>query len=134
MRAIKYEMFSAFHKEMLTVTSLELHESGDVVARHDDDNRRFGALVSHPSSGVFLREYTGLKDKNGIEIYEGDVIKLSRYWNDEYDVEISSVYFVLGCFRFAHKLVNKSDELCIIANESKVIGNIHENPELIKIK
>lgn len=72
-----------------------------------------------------IEQYTGLTDKNGKEIYEGDIVKVvNKVFNNEsvgfikYDVD-SLAYYIDGL------------EM-IWAGENEVIGNIHENPELLK--
>lgn len=69
-----------------------------------------------------LIEYTGLKDKNGKEIYEGDICK-HRYYNTPVPVNWSDG---MACF-YADD-VNMSD------NSLEVIGNIYENSELLEAK
>lgn len=71
-----------------------------------------------------LMQYTGLKDKNGKEIYEGDVLK-SPYPNCK-NIEIK--WMTGGCCNFVATGWDWDQE-CI--KNFEVIGNIYENPELI---
>ena len=72
-----------------------------------------------------LMQYTGLKDKNGTEIYEGDVIRYNETNFDYPDMgKVSAIEFDSGSF------VPVSEGYCV---EIEVIGNIHENPELLNV-
>lgn len=77
-----------------------------------------------------IMQYTGLKDKNGKEIYEGDIILLP---NSAYEPSegknpnlVETVMFAIGCF--------KAGELPLFeyeSNEMEIIGNIYENGDLL---
>lgn len=91
---------------------------------------------------VELMQYTGLKDKNGKEIYEGDIVEVKLFpdwvervsWKGPPDAT-GEVYWDLAGFTFAIR--NRFDKRYIglekvCYEESQVIGNIYENPELLE--
>lgn len=74
-----------------------------------------------------LEQFTGLQDKNGKEIYEGDIVELSAQWGGFQGL----VIFEYGCFGV--KDGNSVYTFQDIDSESlEIIGNIHENPELLE--
>jgi uncharacterized phage protein (TIGR01671 family) len=94
-------------------------------------------------NGYHLMQYTGLHDKNGKEIYEGDIVKSQWQHNgvDCYDYElIGEIVFdsYYSSFRIENKDFNmplcsiERETLCNEDNDGfEVIGNIYENTELI---
>lgn len=71
-----------------------------------------------------LMQYTGLKDKNGKEIYEGDVVKGT--WG------ISQIIFYHGAWCYLGG--GATSRIYTSVKTAKVIGNIYENPELLANK
>lgn len=81
-------------------------------------------------------QFTGLKDKNGVEIYEGDIVEINGYnsregaWIKYFEVVWDDVGFCLKrrgkLYGFGVKYDNGNHR------KELVIGNIHENPELLE--
>lgn len=84
-----------------------------------------------------VMQYTGLKDKNDKEIYEGDILRMVlKDCNDTDFNQDSVVVFSKGCFVgkiIRCKVFKKDSETYFssYSHEYEIIGNIHEKPELL---
>ncbi len=118
-RVIKFRAWREIQKFMLTPHSIV-------------DLFEYGSMVN--PEGVVWMQFTGLKDKNGVEIYEGDV---TPYLDCSKSGKVNAeVYFSEYLSQFRVRWVEGSteytDDLLQCEDWFEVIGNIHQNPELIK--
>lgn len=99
---------------------------GSLIQRIDTTEIHDGVFTwnIHPDT---IGQFTGLTDKNGKEIYEGDICKIK--WFGSNRIDISAIKYVDDSF------ILESYEIGLAYTiEREIIGNIHDNPELLTSK
>jgi uncharacterized phage protein (TIGR01671 family) len=115
----------------------DFNEEADTCEKEMLYGDRFHFFDHAPINNLFadkrfvVMQFTGLLDKNGKEIYEGDILKINLY-NDEWKTKVRTylgrlIIDVQGYDWNTTALSFLDDEA-----ETEVIGNIYENPELLK--
>lgn len=98
----------------------------------------YGNSNFFPLDEVVLMQSTGLKDKNGVGIFEGDLVKVSvdngfDYLFEELSiVKPSKFHSGLVCSLKSHEAEYWIIHAEILGYEYEVVGNIYENPELLE--
>ncbi|EAC6607242.1 TPA: hypothetical protein IP992_002519 [Listeria monocytogenes] len=125
MRAIGFRAFVKRKKKMLPVTDLCFNET-EAVGVSGCGNAKCTLCVDwYNFDDVVLMQYTGLKDKNGKKIFEGDI-----GW-DEHNECYGVVKFEEGKFLYVWE--NIAEDLWEVADGIEIYGNIHGNPDLLEV-
>lgn len=137
MRDIK---FRAWNNTLNEYRTLDMNSNNQNLGMGFDVKEGIGSNITtiYCSAGDAIEQYTGIKDKNGVEIYENDIVYVrSHLYKDRVGVIIwsknnASYYFSDNTNKFNIPMPLGIQIDGFLSYE--VIGNIHEQPELLEDK
>ncbi len=120
MREIKFRAWSNFDKKMVFLNSAISIVNVFTSIEYD--------VKDNVNPNFQLMQYTGLKDKNDVEIYEGDIVATK---NSKYEIIFNKCCF-WGIDRMGKYPIYQIYHYIMDDEKFEVIGNIYENPELLE--
>lgn len=129
-REIKFRAWDKLTKKMRVVKSISWMYEDKKPRFQLLDAYRYGVCYSllRDESDIILMQFIGLKDKNGKEVYEGDIVRLDTPQNPYHPTRTKTI---IWSQRFAQFCVDPCTSI-MGWKSVEVIGNIHQNPELME--
>lgn len=137
MRENKFRAWSKEFNSFLEITLFEVIKGEITGIWHDGD------YIGYDKEDITLMQYTGLKDKNGVEVYEGDICKSGEYIHVIKIGEFAPTWLDMICDKIGMikrltiygVYAETKGECCIIESGDafEVVGNIYENSELLEV-
>lgn len=130
MQYLKFRVWDVERQKLFPVTEITMSWNNGVVYSVQAREKYGFAIIRRP---FILEQYVGLKDKNGKEIYEGDIVEFSARSGG---MTRKTVAFKQGMFVVEPMVLTLYGAFFESPKSIgvKVIGNIHENPELLEEK
>lgn len=130
MRNIKFRIWDIQAKEIVKVPQLSFGDDGLSLTISVWLKTPQGYdIVLVVGENCNLMQFTGLFDKNGKEIYEGDVVS---FLSGKYEVIFKLGAFVLKSIKYPDACLGKFERTK--NSQIEIIGNIYENPEIVGLK
>lgn len=90
------------------------------------------STVFQVADDYHVMQFTGLHDKNGKEIYEGDIVKMKNWSPENYQIKFIDGAFCLAFIDKVTSLIKGyAADINYVEKDAEIIGNVYENPELI---
>ena len=135
MRTIKFRFWNKLARRFQPPSKYAIDGEGKLVS-YDYEVGRYDDPIDFSNSIIVPQQFTGLKDKNGKEIYEGDIVSYGKFFpNCEVYYETKSVCFkhrIYGTEGLSEKILRVDSFTKKDLKNFEVVGNIYENPELLQ--
>lgn len=129
----KFRVWMKSLKWMCDVTNISFDSKFVDICQQGDTERYTEMSVEFDE--VKLMQSTGLKDKNGKEIFEGDVVRQVRTQpTTENEIIIGVVTMIEGAWLIMSDCEQLASKLWSETDENEIIGNVYENQELFEVK
>nr|DAR38086.1 MAG TPA: YopX protein [Caudoviricetes sp.] len=128
MREIKFKVWHIRERKMYFLEAIDMCFELVTVTKKNSDKQDYAAYFRF--SEIELMQYTGIQDKNGVEIYEGDIVKFISRFDDS--KKMGTVRYWAGDAAFLIECEREIFFLFYDALNREVLGNIYETPELLQ--
>ena len=124
----KFRAWDKSHKRIIDVSSINFRD-GTI-----QEETRYAVNRKVYLDDVVLMQYTGVKDKDGVEIYEGDILEVEKNEDGTYKGTINGNVFFDRFQGYSSKIkvagMHDVNTIRYWNNHIRIIGNVYENPEL----
>lgn len=138
MRELKFRVWDKERKEIFVAQSINRSGCATILLKNQD-------ILILPKKQIEIMQYTGLKDKNGKEIYEGYIVERRKlisaremavpgWGKDHTEIRRAVIVYKHGMFygRSITAGINTNYSWDELEADFEIIGNIHENTELLE--